>query len=303
MKLVEQYRRFRAWQKKPTRYTNRNADRHRCANCGHEFEGNYCPICRQEAGDGRITWRWVRTSIMNLWGMDSRSMPYSLFQLLLRPGYFIGDFISGHRQASYPPVSMLFGMAVIFAIVKQLFSVPHPRTIEVQEGMEILSAITIWLKTNPGWGAMTITCLFTIPTWFFFRFSPRYTRHTFPESIFIQLFMSSLMLICTLFARLSPAFSLLIPFYYYITYRQLFGYRPWGTLWRLGLCTVVWGFAILCISSSIVMLTPGNFIIEEDYGASSGVILFLVLFVPQLIILAFGYGVGKRAEKKRIKKT
>ena len=59
MGLKEQIRRFRAWQKEAVHYSDERLEPHHCPNCGHDFEGNYCPVCRQDAGDGRITWKWV----------------------------------------------------------------------------------------------------------------------------------------------------------------------------------------------------------------------------------------------------
>lgn len=35
---------------------------------------------------------------MELWNIDTRSLPYTILQLL-RPGYLISDYISGRRQA------------------------------------------------------------------------------------------------------------------------------------------------------------------------------------------------------------
>ena len=81
----ELYHRFRNWQKRPSYHWDKGAVAHRCPNCDHEFTGNYCPLCGQQTGDGRITWRWVWRSILDVWGMDSRSLPYTLLQLLLRP--------------------------------------------------------------------------------------------------------------------------------------------------------------------------------------------------------------------------
>ena len=95
MGLKKQIERFRAWQKSPVRHWEQKDGEQHCPNCGHEFTGNYCPVCGQQACDGRITWAWVRKSILMLWGMGSRSMPYSIWQLIWRPGYFIGDYISG----------------------------------------------------------------------------------------------------------------------------------------------------------------------------------------------------------------
>ena len=44
--------------------------------------------------------------------MDSRSLLFTLVQLLQRTGYLISDYISGKRQASFPPVKMLLIVAI-----------------------------------------------------------------------------------------------------------------------------------------------------------------------------------------------
>lgn len=56
---------------------------------------------------------------MDMWGLGSRSRSvlYSVWQLLFRTGYFIGDYISGRRQVSFPPVKMLFILAVAYAVI------------------------------------------------------------------------------------------------------------------------------------------------------------------------------------------
>ncbi|MCR5064692.1 MAG: DUF3667 domain-containing protein [Bacteroidales bacterium] len=41
-------------------------------------------------------------------------MPYSIWQLIWRPGYMISDYINGRRQVSHPHASMLFIIAVFF---------------------------------------------------------------------------------------------------------------------------------------------------------------------------------------------
>lgn len=292
------YRRFRTWQKEPLHYSIKKKGCHHCANCGHEYEGNYCPVCRQEAGDGRITWEWVRKSLLEVWGMDSRSLPRTLLHLLLRPGYLIGDYISGHRQVCYKPLNMLFIVALIYAIVKQLLGVSETE-IEKIEGMELLYTVSCWLQAHPGWGMMTLTFFFTIPTWFFFRFSPRHTRHTFPEGVFIQLFMCTLMFICVLLDKVCSIFFLLIPFYYYLTYRQLFGYSLWGTLWRLGTSFLVWLLAILFATVLITMLTSKKALFDGNDGTQAVIVVVLIFLIPQAVLLAIGYWIGRRTEKKR----
>ena len=59
---------------------------------------------------------------MDLWGMGSRSLPYTLWQLLLRPGYLIADYLGGRRQASFPPVKMLVFVALFVYIIIAVIS-------------------------------------------------------------------------------------------------------------------------------------------------------------------------------------
>ncbi|MBP5326984.1 MAG: DUF3667 domain-containing protein [Bacteroidales bacterium] len=305
MKLKEFRLRFRAWQNKSINYTVKKKGVHHCANCGHDFEGNLCPICGQSVGDGRITWKWLAYSFINIWTGDSRSLPYSIFQLMLRPGHFIGEYISGHRQVSSPPVNMLFGIAVIYAIIMHLFGIePEPFTAKDSDLKVFITAIN-WLNNNPGWGAIAMTIFLTIPTWFLFRYSPRHPRHTIPEGISIQVFMSSLMLICLLFKAIHPAFIFLIPLYYYITYRQLFGYNFWGTSWRLMACFVVWAYAfIMLVVATILLKIP-----EMDNSFSVGKIIimyilyFLTLIIPIAAVLFIGLWICKRGERRREQKT
>lgn len=294
MHFKEQLQRFRTWQKTPIRYVVKDSETHRCACCNHEFEGNYCPVCGQRAGESRITWQSLWKNVIMLWGMDSHSMPYSLWQLMWRPGYFIGEYISGRRQVSYPPVKMLFILAVFYVIIRQIlgFEPEHATT----SANDIIGIATNWLRDNPGWAMMSMTMFFSIPTWFFFHFSPRHPRHTFPEGFFIQLFMASLMLICITI----PLLFLLIPVYYHITYRQLFGYSFWSTVWRLALAAIVWTSVILFLAIFVLLFsnyTKGN----VNIGM---LLLFVIIFLLVLTIPLFaGYWISKRTEKKRLQKA
>ena len=309
MNLKELYHRFRTWQKTPTRNLGNSAVTHRCPNCDHEFTGNYCPLCGQQAGVGRITWRWVWRSILDVWGMDSRSLPYTLLQLLLRPGYLISDYISGHRQACYKPVNMLFIIAIFYVIIAQLSGHNVSSTkFPIDYGTNSLLSIFSWISSHPAWSAMSLTTIMILPTYLLFRFAPRHTRHTLPESIFIQLFMCTLLLICSLASILFDWLFWLVPFYYYITYRQFFGYRPWSTLWRLLVSAFVW---ILLLSSVFIILM---IIAGTDHLATSGDTEFVIndidnngvlpilgfFLLPAAILLAIGYFIGKRTAHTQI---
>ncbi len=300
MGIRQLWARFRAWQKDPVCFKIRSAGRHRCANCGNEFEGNYCPVCRQDAGDGRITWRWVYECVMTIWGMDSRSLPHTLLQLLLRPGYLIGDYISGRRQVSYTPVNMLFIVALVYVVVKQLSGIAiEPAVAEVDTQYDFINKSNDWLAAHPGWGAMFMTMILILPTRYLFRFAPRHTRHTLPEGIMIQVYMSTLMLILLLFVWFFKYIVLLVPFYYVVAYRQLFGYSVWGTLWRTLLCVVVW---VMVFFSIVVLMTLVNGDLAMEYNGDTVLAVFIIatfLLFSAVAITAIGYFIGRHGYKKR----
>ena len=103
MTLKERYKRFKAWQINPYDWSFDENERHHCENCGYDFTGNFCPHCSQKAGLKKISWKNVLQSTAEVWGMGNRSLLYSLWQLIWRPGYFISDYINGKRKVSFPP--------------------------------------------------------------------------------------------------------------------------------------------------------------------------------------------------------
>ena len=125
MTLRERYKHFKEWQIHAFDWSFDENERHHCVNCDNDFVGNYCPHCSQKSGLGKVTWKSVLQSTAEVWGMGNRSLLYSLWQLIWRPGYFISDYINGKRQVSFPPVKMLVVMGVISVLVDHLFVTPE----------------------------------------------------------------------------------------------------------------------------------------------------------------------------------
>jgi len=315
MKLKESLRRFTARQNKLAQYSDEELEECRCANCGHVFKGNYCPVCRQEVGDGHITWKWVGKSILDVWGMDSRSLPHTLLQLLWRPGHLIGDYIGGHRQICYKPVNMLFIVALAYVILMQLigregnFDVGVIADNDRTEYFKMINKMInfcyqcyLWLVAHPGWAMMILTMIMILPTFIVFRFAPRHPHLSFPENIFIQIFMSTLMLVVAFTIRVSNGITIfLIPLYYYICYRQLFGYKFWATTWRLAVCFFVWSiFAFYLIVLVLVVAVRQNELANPVRATIYGtVMLTLITAVLIAIPLSIAYFISRKKAKRR----
>lgn len=267
--IKERYARFQAWKQNGPVFKIKESSSHTCACCGYEYEGNYCPVCAQKAGQQRITWGSLRESALDLWGLGTRSMLYSIWQLMLRPGYFIADYISGKRQVSFPPVKMLFFITVIILLIESIFGVTQAEIkIDTNDDKISIFNITIitinWLKENPAWATLIMLSFFIIPTHLICRESPRCNRHTLPESFFIQVFIGVQMSVWHLLTNVLPKdhaasvtliLLIMLSLVWFRTYYQLFGYSVWGTLWRI---VAVWCNGVVLLLSALIFELVGH---------------------------------------------
>ena len=263
---------FRAWQENPRAYRMDETE-HVCNNCGHTFKGNYCPVCSQSARHGRIGWLTLWEGFGQLWGVDSKSGIYTLWQLFWRPGYLVRDYISGKRQVSYPPVKLLFILAAIIAVVQYFFPVPEKEP--VFTGFRYLDFALNWLQNHENIEALLSGCIFILPTWWLFRNAPRYPHHTIPEGFFVQVYVAILsFLFASVFAESTPLAVTLSYAYMYMIYKQLFGYDYWGTLWRLVVSAVmsfVVLFVLIIIGLTISEIWKKDLYVHTNEGAKTDI--------------------------------
>ena len=295
MTLKERHKRFKAWQLNPFDWSFDENEPHHCVNCDNDFTGNYCPHCSQKAGLKKISWKSVLQSTAEVWGMGNRSLLYSLWQLIWRPGYFISDYINGKRQVSFPPVKMLVVMGVISVLIDNLFGINEFN--EAASSSSLTNQFFAWIKSSPGWGWLIMTCFFIIPTWCLFRYAPRNTKHTLPQGFFITVFMAiQVLIVDDLADSFGDFFYILIPLCYFYAYRQLFGYGFWGNFWRV-VITLVSGFLFATLAMTITELlttTPKSYI--DEFKA-----IIELLFCSVVPILV-GVYISKRTFKRRKKK-
>ena len=288
-------------------------DVHYCNNCGLMFSGNFCPRCSQKADMGRINWRSVRNGIMDIWGLGTRSLIYSIWQLLMRPGYFISDYISGKRQVSFPPVKMLFIVTVIYSLIiywlfPKVFGI---QLHDIDEGSrQLLSNYYNWYESHFSWAMLGMSVLAIIPTWVMFRYAPRNTRHSLPEGFFIQVLFSVLVVVLNFFLiylvlvnliAYNVIIALFTMFYYIVGYMQLFGYGFWGTLWREAfvlLPIVLIEFGLIFAFFGIDALVPPNKQISADEILQMKIMSIGGLLLLAVMILAVGWAINLIATRK-----
>ena len=310
--IKEKYQHFKQWQRQPMKYADCD-DVHYCNNCGLMFSGNFCPRCSQKADIGRINWRSVRNGIMDIWGLGTRSLLYSIWQLLMRPGYFISDYISGKRQVSFPPVKMLFIVTVIYSIIiywlfPKVFGI---QLHDIDEGSrQLLGNYYNWYESHFSWAMLGMSVLAIIPTWVMFRYAPRNTRHSLPEGFFIQVLLSVLMVVLNFFLiylvlvnfiAYNVAIALFTMFYYIVGYMQLFGYGFWGTFWREAfvlLPVVLVEFGLIFAFFGIDALAPLNKQLSADEMLQMKIIAIGGLLLLAVMILAVGWVINLIATRK-----
>ena len=272
---------------------------HTCANCGHEYQGNFCPACGQKATAGRISWETVRSGVMDVWGLGSRSLLRSLWNLIVRPGSFISDYINGKWQVSFPPVKMLVIVALSLYFLGQLiypefwndlFDNGYGST--VSSAANAIDAVMDWVVVHPEWSFLFLLSFLIIPTWFVFRHAPRNTSHTMPQGFFIQVFLSVqfylwLFIFTSVFKLFGYgldianiiAFAIILPLLLFVDYKSLFGYGRWGTLWRV---IVVFLLAYL----GLLVLVFLSIIFDRSFLSVEGNASLLVLFFRFLCVIA-----------------
>ena len=293
MTLKERYKRFKAWQLDPFDWSYDENERHHCVNCGNDFAGKFCPHCAQKAGLKKVSWKSVLQSTAEVWGMGNRSLLYSLWQLIWRPGYFISDYINGKRQVSFPPVKMLVLMGVVSVLMDHLFGIKEFKA--VPGDTSLVDQFFTWFWSSPGWGLLIMAGFFLIPTWCLFSYAPCNTRHTLPQGFFITVFMAIQTLIVECLADFFGYYTyILVPLCYFYTYRQLFGYGFWGNFWRVAV-TLVSGFWSVIMAMTIVDVLMAS---STKYGVSD----FVFLTLHTVVLILVGMFISKKTYELREKK-
>ena len=295
--LIAYYHRFCRWQHEVPHYVNRHEDTvQHCHNCGTAFSDNFCPRCGQRAEVGRVGWKSLKENIALLWGMDSRSLSYTLFQLLTRPGYLVRDYISGRRQVSFPPVKMLVIVSLFMVIFESVFHLEN-EVMSIHFNIPEIDNVIKWFNDNKSWGTLFYQIFFILPTWVVFRFAPGYPRHTLPEGFFLQIFVSTQSLLLTFLDYLSADFeNVVATIFLIITYRQLFGYSWWGTLWRL-IITVLTALMMILPLFLVALLFSNDD--RKDDVIRAGLWLLAIVILLTAVMLFVTYRISRKPKIRR----
>ena len=164
-----------------------------CLNCGHSYEGAYCPRCGQSHTTGRITWHnFWRTFVMTGIGLQG-TLPRTLLELFYRPGFLIRDYLAGKRQHYINPFRCLLLLAAIFVLLQNtvistdikasaaaasmsMSNDVAQSTAEQAAAQKATTAMMDTLYSNFGTFNLLLILFMTLPFWVAFRRQGQYAE-------------------------------------------------------------------------------------------------------------------------------
>ena len=225
-------RAFRMWQKRPHEVAQIGSTQRVCASCGTEYLGNYCPRCGQAARIGRFSFKNAFLLFLDVWGIGNRGMFRSIRDLMLRPGYMIRDYISGHQSAYFPPFKMFFILMTFSLLISHGidfgFNSKESNSAKTEEIMEegentikvegrneekaktvrsfllFPKYIHNFSKKNPAIFGFLSLLLWSAPLYLFIRHCPAIPDLRFSEHLVAMVYTSNMYTIFTIISSLLP---------------------------------------------------------------------------------------------------
>lgn len=284
---------FKYKQKEPFQYTALNDEEHHCLNCGAVYTGNFCPRCGQSAKTARIKWKSIAAGFLAIFDIEEKSFFSTLWQLLWRPGQLVSDYLDGKRVVYFRPFKMIIMLAIVLALFDHFDGVGSlwEKTL-ADDSSTFFHWFQQWSQSHAGWAFMIQVFFLLMPTWMLFRFAPRHKRHNIPEGAYIQAYLCIIMVqvsvLSLLFGDWAVLFALL---YYYLVYQGVFGYKVWGTLWRLAVAITVAGTTIILLCMC-VDLYRHNPVPQEDIYRT------IINFTAAHALMIGGWFISRRTERK-----
>lgn len=91
-----------------------------CKNCNAKLTNKYCSNCGQKAHFERIDIHYIIHEIGHIIHFE-RGFPYTVKQLLVRPGKSVRNFIAGQRNKMTKPLTFLVLCGLIYKIFNYIF--------------------------------------------------------------------------------------------------------------------------------------------------------------------------------------
>ena len=259
--LVEKWKAFCEWQRRPSHIPQMVEEHHRCSTCGQEFQGNYCPCCGQSAKIGRYSFKNALLLFLDVWGMGNRGMFRTLRDLILRPGYLIRDYISGMQMAYFPPFKLLFLLTALLLVVDSGVNLKgedylanyHEKTVKTGNSFakkdkqkettrdERWDRVSDWYivkvrefkEDKPAFFWLLLLFVLSLPLYLFFRKSPNIPDLRYSELLIALVYIWGMHdiyeIVLTFFCVYDDTVSEVVLLLFIIPLKQLSGFKWWRT--------------------------------------------------------------------------
>ena len=255
--LVEKWKAFCEWQRRPSHIPQMVEEHHRCGTCGQEFQGNYCPCCGQSAKIGRYSFKNALLLFLDVWGMGNRGMFRTLRDLILRPGYLIRDYISGMQMAYFPPFKLLFLLTALLLVVdsgvnlkgEDYLAAYHENTVKTGNSFakkdkqkettrderwdRVIVKLREFRESNPAFFWVALLFVLTLPLYLFFRKCPNIPDLRFSELLIAMVYTWGMHtiyeIVLTFFCVYDDTVSEVALLLFIIPLKQLSGFKWWRT--------------------------------------------------------------------------
>ena len=255
--LVEKWKAFCEWQRRPSHIPQMVEEHHRCGTCGQEFQGNYCPCCGQSAKIGRYSFKNALLLFLDVWGMGNRGMFRTLRDLILRPGYLIRDYISGMQMAYFPPFKLLFLLTALLLVVdsgvnlkgEDYLAAYHENTVKTGNSFakkdkqkettrderwdRVIVKLREFRESNPAFFWVALLFVLSLPLYLFFRKCPNIPDLRFSELLIAMVYTWGMHtiyeIVLTFFCVYDDTVSEVALLLFIIPLKQLSGFKWWRT--------------------------------------------------------------------------
>lgn len=87
-----------------------------CRHCNTPLQGPYCHVCGQAVAK-RISWASFSHRFWDRYLDLDHGIPYTVWQLIIRPGHTIREYLAGNRVAYTDPVKLLLLIASVVTVL------------------------------------------------------------------------------------------------------------------------------------------------------------------------------------------
>jgi hypothetical protein len=235
---------------------------HTCKNCGTTYEGNFCNNCGQPAHVHPINAKYILHDVQHGLFHFDYGILYTLWQLLIRPGHTVREYIQGKRIAHFAPISLVVIMATFYGLLYHSFEIDTFKY-STSEDLDYEN-VNEWLGHH-----YSLFTLITIPYYAFFSWLFFIKRgYNFSEHIVLNCFLASQRLCISILAlpflyfagsqkEIAMITCILTLIYLVLAYRgfsQFFNTMPkWKTFLLTTACYIVTCF-VMSVCMGLILL-------------------------------------------------